>query len=175
MLCKYISFALLCNLQLFVLNVPSYFVQTGALCCRVGSPHCAKYASSLQTVFEHLFQVQTASVYLFDVSRSRYGEDRTAHTHKHRHTSDGVMTFLPCVVSCQQACRNLQSNPRCGKYPCKSECETRGTEAQEAFSIYRLHTDTHCFYPPDTPPRHDLKPSKTPADGKRCVCTCWWG
>lgn len=79
---------------------------------------------------------------LFDVSYRRSGVDMMVHTHKQTHVL-WCNDFLTPVVSCQQTCWNLLGNPRCGKYPCKSESVTQGTEAKEAFTIYLSHTITH--------------------------------
>jgi len=74
------------------------------------------------------------------------------------------------VVSCQSTCWILLSNPRCGKYPCKSE--TGRVQAQKAFTINlsHVHTQAHTqahtqtlvslLLSSDTQPRQHLKHSQ---------------
>lgn len=85
--------------------------------------------------------------------------------------------FPAPVVSCQQTCWNLLSNPRCGKYPCKPESEKQRTQ-MEAVTVYlsHVHTQTEwciltAFFPPDILPRHDLSYSKTPTTS---ILQCFW-
>lgn len=81
--------------------------------------------SLLQSILNLLPGSDKAPLYRFDVSYSWSGVDMMVHTHKQTYIL-WCNDFLAPVVSCQQTCWNLRSNPRCGKYPCKSESETLG-------------------------------------------------
>ena len=115
--------------------------------------------------------------------------------HKHRPTSDGVMTFL---LLWWAASRPVQT--------CRVTLDVESTPASLSLTQLRhwrptlcsrlshthtqTHTDTHrvvydhSFSPPDMQPRLDVKSSKTPtasillcfwSRGGIIVCTCCWG